>query len=68
MKSLAYVLMAIGLVGIIYFGFQAISNSETFSFLGLDIAVSSANWTPVFVSAIVAVLGFTITPREKREK
>ena len=42
------------------FGIQAAQDSETFSFLGLDIGVSTANWTPVIVSIIILVIGVVI--------
>lgn len=58
MKIVGYVLIAIGIVGIIVFGIQAINDSESFSFLGLDIAVSKANWTPLIISFVITVLGF----------
>lgn len=60
MKVLGNILLVVGLVATIVFGVQAMNNSETFSLLGMDVAVSSANWTPVIVSGIVAILGVVI--------
>lgn len=60
MKTLGILLLIIGLVGTVIFGIQAANNSETFSFLGLDVAVSDANWTPVIVSAVLAVIGVVV--------
>ncbi|QGY47661.1 transglycosylase [Maribellus comscasis] len=60
MKTLGILLFIIGVVGTILFGIQAANNSETFSFLGLDIAISDANWTPVIVSAVLAVIGVVV--------
>lgn len=60
MKTLGIILLLVGLVGTILFGIQAINNSETFSFLGLDVAVSDANWTPVIVSGVVAIIGIIV--------
>ncbi len=60
MKTLGIILLLVGLVGTILFGIQALNNSETFSFLGLDVAVSDANWTPVIVSGVVAIIGVIV--------
>ncbi|MCK9452331.1 MAG: hypothetical protein M0Q90_11625 [Bacteroidales bacterium] len=60
MKILGVILLVLGLIGGIVFGIQAAGNSETFNFLGLEIAVSSANWTPVIVSSLVALIGAII--------
>jgi hypothetical protein len=60
MRTVGIVLLVLGLIGLIVFGFQAMQDSESFSFLGMDIAVSTANWTPVIVSGIVAVVGLIL--------
>ncbi|WP_246535334.1 hypothetical protein [Litoribacter ruber] len=51
------ILLILGVVGTLIFGIQAIQDSESFSFLGMDIAVSTANWTPVIVSVVLLVIG-----------
>ena len=61
MRIIGIVLLVIGLIGLIVFGYQAMQDSESFSVLGVDVAVSSANWTPVIFSAIVAVIGIILT-------
>ncbi|QIA09319.1 transglycosylase [Draconibacterium halophilum] len=67
MKALGFILLLIGLVGAVVFGIQAMNNSETFSFLGLDVALSSANWTPVIISGVLAVLGVIILSVNKKK-
>jgi hypothetical protein len=57
MKILGAILSIIGLIGLVYFGIQAINDSESFNLFGLDIAVSSADWTPLIVSAVVTLVG-----------
>jgi len=57
MKILGTILVIIGILGCIILGIQAIGDSESFSLLGIDIAVSTANWTPLIVSAVVAIVG-----------
>ena len=57
MKTVSIVLLILGIIGVVVFGIQALNESESFSVLGADIAVSKANWTPVIVSAVVLVVG-----------
>lgn len=66
MKAAGIVIFILGLAGVIIFGLQAMNNSETFSFLGIDVAVSSANWTPVFVSGLVLIVGFVMLAAKKK--
>ncbi|MGF1586361.1 MAG: hypothetical protein ACFCUM_13640 [Bacteroidales bacterium] len=57
MRIAGIILFVLGLIGTIVFGIQAIQQSESFSFLGIDIAVSSANWAPVIVSVVILLAG-----------
>ncbi len=57
MRIVGIILLILGIIGCIFFGIQAAGDSESFSLFGADIAVSSANWTPLIVSAIVLVVG-----------
>ncbi len=66
MKIVGIVLLALGIVGLIVFGIQAMNDSETFSLFGLDIAVSKANWTPVIFSAVIAIVGGVIAGAAKK--
>ena len=66
MKVAGIVLFILGLAGVILFGSQALNNSEAFSVLGVDVAVSSANWTPVIISGVVAVIGLILTVAKKK--
>ena len=66
MKTAGIVLLILGIIGTVVFGIQAIQNSETMSFLGLDIALSKAHWTPVIVSVIVLVAGIFMTTSGKK--
>ena len=65
MKAVGTILLIIGLVGTLIFGFQAIQDSESFSFIGIDIAVSKADWTPLIVSGIIFLIGLVMTIRKK---
>ena len=66
MRKVGIALLVIGLIGLVVFGFQAMQESESFSFLGIDVALSSANWTPIVFSGIVAVAGMIMTIAGKK--
>jgi hypothetical protein len=66
MRIAGIVLFIIGIVGTLVFGIQALQQSESFSFLGIDIAVSSADWTPVIVSVIVMLAGIFMIGSSRR--
>jgi len=56
-QTLGGILSVAGLIGIIFFGYQYMQDSETFSILGADIAVSTGDYIPILVSAVVLVVG-----------
>lgn len=60
MRVAGIILIVLGVIGLLVFGIQAANDSETFSFLGLDVALSSANWTPVIISGVVTVVGIIL--------
>ena len=66
MRTAGIVLLILGFAGALIFGVQAIQDTETFSFLGMDIGVSGANWTPVIVSAAIFVIGVILMSLSKR--
>jgi len=57
MRIAGIILLVLGIIGLLLFGYQAINQSEAWNFLGMEIAVSSANWTPVIASAAVTLAG-----------
>lgn len=61
-------MLVVGLAGLIIFGAQAISDSESFNVLGIDVAVSSANWTPVIISASLSVIGLVLAASTQRSR
>lgn len=67
MRKIGFGLLIVGLIGLIYFGYEAMQASENFSVLGVDVAVSSADWTPVIVSGIVAVAGIVLAIAGKKK-
>lgn len=66
MKIVRTVLLIVGLVALLITGINYINDSETFSFLGLDVAVSKGNITPVIISGIVFIIGLVMTVSRKR--
>jgi sorbitol-specific phosphotransferase system component IIC len=66
MKTAGIILLVLGIIGTLVFGIQAINDSETFSFLGINVAVSSANWTPVIISVILLIVGLVIMMRSRK--
>lgn len=60
MKTSGIILIVLGIIGTVIFGIDAIGDSESFSFLGIEVGVSSANWTPLIISVIVLIAGFVL--------
>lgn len=67
MKAAGIILFVIGLIGTIVFGYQAAQDSESFNLLGVDVAVSKADWTPLIISGAVLLLGLIITLLNKNK-
>ncbi len=60
-KIIGNILGAGGLIGVIYFGFQYFQDSDTFEAFGADVAVSTGDYVPVLISAIVMLAGVAIS-------
>lgn len=56
-RTIGIILVIIGAIGTLITGMQAMQDSETFSIFGLDIGVSSANWTPLIISVVILIIG-----------
>jgi len=57
MKTAGIILLILGIIGTIVFGINAIQDSESANILGMEVAVSTANWTPLIVSLGVLIAG-----------
>ena len=68
MKKVGILLLIIGIIGLAYFGYEAMQESESFEVLGAEVAVSTANWTPVIISGVIAVIGLIMTVAKKSSK
>ncbi|WP_163708143.1 hypothetical protein [Mangrovibacterium lignilyticum] len=60
MKIIGSILFIAGFIGIVVFGMQALNDSDSFNLFGLDIAFSSANWTPLIASGFVGLIGIVL--------
>jgi uncharacterized membrane protein len=65
MKTAGTVLLILGIIGLVVFGIQAIGDSESFQFLGMEFAMSSANWTPVIISVVILIVGIIMNRSAK---
>lgn len=50
-----------GVLGIVYYGYEYFQNSESFEAFGADVAVSTGDYTPIIISAVVMLVGIVIT-------
>jgi len=60
-KTIGGLLSIGGLIGVIYYTYQYLQNSESISAAGVDVAVSNGNWVPIVISALVMVVGILLT-------
>lgn len=59
-RTIGGILSVAGLIGIIFFGYQYMDDSESFSVLGADVAVSTGDYIPIIISVIVLVIGLVL--------
>jgi hypothetical protein len=59
-KTIGQIMGAGGLIGVIYYGYRYFQDSESFEALGADVAVSTGDYVPVLVSAVVMLAGVLI--------
>lgn len=60
-KTLGYILTVGGLVGVIFFTYEYMQDSESFSVLGADVAVSTGDWIPIVISGLVMLVGVVMS-------
>lgn len=65
MKSAGYLFSIGGFIALIFTGINYINESESFSALGLDVAVSKGDPMPVIVSAVILIAGILIIKASK---
>ena len=60
-KTIGGILSVGGLLGVIYFGFQYFQNSDSFEAFGADVAISTGDYVPILISAVVMLVGVVLT-------
>ncbi len=61
MKQTIGLVMSIGgLIGVLYFGYLYVDASDSFRIFGADVAVSTGDYVPVLISALVLIAGLFI--------
>jgi predicted membrane channel-forming protein YqfA (hemolysin III family) len=59
-RVLGGLFLLVGLIGVVYYGTLFVQNSESFNFFGADVVISSGDYAPVLISAIILVVGIFI--------
>lgn len=59
-QTLGGILSVAGLIGIIFFGYQYMADTESFQLFGADVAVSTGDVVPIVISAVVLIVGLVI--------
>jgi len=59
-KTIGQIMGDGGLIGVLYFGFRYFQDSESFEVFGADVAVSSGDYVPILISAVVMLAGIVI--------
>jgi len=59
-RTLGMILSIAGLIGLIFFGYQYMADTESFSVLGADVAVTTGDIFPIVISGIVLLVGLIV--------
>lgn len=59
-QTLGSILSIGGLIGVIFFGYQYMQDSESFELMGADVAVSTGDYVPILISLIVLIAGIVL--------
>jgi hypothetical protein len=65
-KGTGIFLTLVGLVGTVITGINAMDQSESFSIFGADVVISQADYTPVFISLGVLIIGVVLWAGSKK--
>jgi len=66
MPKYGNIIAIIGLIGVIYFSILYLQDTNTFTVLGMDIATSTGDYVPVFISAGIMVAGIFLHKPSKK--
>ncbi|MEX0769579.1 MAG: hypothetical protein WD035_02540 [Balneolaceae bacterium] len=59
-KMIGSILTIGGIIGVIYYGYLYIEESESFNVFGADVAVSTGDYVPILISVVILILGIII--------
>lgn len=59
-KTIGGILAAGGMLGVIYYSYEYFQDSDSFEAFGADVAISTGDYTPIIVSAVVMLAGIVI--------
>ena len=60
-KTIGQIMGAGGLIGVLYYGYRYIENSNTLSIGDADFAVTTGDYVPILVSAVIMLAGILIS-------
>lgn len=49
-----------GLIGVLFFGYQYMVDSESFELFGADVVVSTGDYVPILISLVILIAGVVI--------
>ncbi len=59
-RTIGGILSAAGIIGIIYYGYLYFQETEHFDAFGAEVTVSTGDYIPIVISAVVLVVGLVI--------
>lgn len=59
-KTIGQIMGAGGLIGVIYYGYRYIEDSNSFSIGDAEFAVTTGDYVPILISAVVMLAGVLI--------
>lgn len=60
-KTIGGILAAGGMLGVIYYSYKYFQDADSFEAFGADVAISTGDYTPILVSAVVLLTGIVIS-------
>lgn len=60
-ETIGRIIMIGGVLGMVYYGYEYFQESESFEAFGADVAISTGDYTPIIISAVVMLVGIVIT-------
>jgi len=59
-KTIGQIMSAGGLIGVLYYGYKYFQDSNSFEAFGADVAISTGDYVPVLISAVIMLAGIII--------